>query len=123
MIIRSGYNVYPREVEEVLYQHAAVLEAAVIGVPHELHGEEIAAAIRLRPGTTATAAELREFTRERLAAYKYPRIVAFLDELPASSTGKLLKRAIDIDELRRTAAKQEAEHVGENWAAVAEEGR
>jgi len=123
MIIRSGYNVYPREVEEVLYRHTAVLEAAVIGVPHELHGEEIAAAIRLRPGTTATAAELREFTRERLAAYKYPRIVAFLDELPASSTGKLLKRAIDIDELQRTAAKQEAEQVGKNGAAVAEEGR
>jgi len=59
---------YPREVEEVLYRHAAVLEAAVIGVPHELHGEEIAGAIRLRPGTTATAAELREFARERLAA-------------------------------------------------------
>jgi acyl-CoA synthetase (AMP-forming)/AMP-acid ligase II len=101
LIIRGGYNVYPREVEDVLYQHPAVLEAAVIGVPHDVLGEEVAAAVRLRPGARATADELRAHTRQHLAAYKYPRIVAIVDTLPTSSTGKLLKRAIDIDDLMR----------------------
>jgi long-chain acyl-CoA synthetase len=77
-----------------------ISEAGPIGVPHERHGEEIAAAIRLRPGVTATADDLRACTRERLAAYKCPRIIAFVDELPASSTGKLLKRALHVDELK-----------------------
>jgi len=107
MIIRGGYNVYPREVEEVLYTHPDVLGAAVIGVPHEVHGEEIAAAVQLRPGAPTTTGDIRAYARDRLAAYKYPRIVAFLDDLPTSSTGKLLKRAIDVDELRKLAHQQE----------------
>ena len=75
LIIRGGYNVYPREVEEVLYEHPAVAEAAVIGIPHDELGEEVGAAVQLKPGATATPAELRAFARERVAAYKYPRHV------------------------------------------------
>jgi long-chain acyl-CoA synthetase len=94
LIIRGGYNVYPREIEEVLYEHPAVAEAAVIGMPHPELGEEIAAAIALKPGATATAQELREFVKGQVAAYKYPRHVWFVDELPKGSTGKVLKREI-----------------------------
>ena len=95
MIIRGGYNVYPREVEEVLYEHPAVAEAAVVGVPDAEYGEEIGAAITLKAGASATAEEIQEFVKERIAAYKYPRIVWFLDEgLPKGPTGKILKREI-----------------------------
>ncbi|MCF8033030.1 MAG: long-chain fatty acid--CoA ligase [Desulfarculaceae bacterium] len=96
MIIRGGYNVYPREIEEVLYQHPAVLEAAVLGVPHEDLGEEIAAMVALRPGVQATPEELRDFVKQLVAPYKYPRIVRLMDELPKTHTGKVLKRAIKI---------------------------
>jgi long-chain acyl-CoA synthetase len=95
LIIRGGYNVYPREVEEVLYEHPAVREAAVIGVPHAELGEEIAAAVSLKPGADASAPELREFVKANIAAYKYPRHVWLLDELPKGPTGKILKRAIE----------------------------
>ena len=108
MIIRGGYNIYPREVEDVLYEHPAVLEVAVVGVPHPRLGEEVAAAVRLRPGMMASADELRAFTRERLAAYKYPRLVAFVDSLPKSTSGKLLKRSIDIEELASRARLSES---------------
>jgi long-chain acyl-CoA synthetase len=94
LIIRGGYNVYPREIEEVLYEHPAVAEAAVIGVPHPTLGEDVAAAVALRPGNEATADELREFVRARIAAYKYPREVWILDALPKGATGKILKREI-----------------------------
>ncbi len=96
MIIRGGYNVYPREVEEVLYEHPAVREAAVVGVPDDEWGEEIGAAVALRAGAEATAQELREFVRERVAAYKYPRRVWFVDDLPKGPTGKILKREIEL---------------------------
>jgi long-chain acyl-CoA synthetase len=96
MIIRGGYNVYPREVEEVLYEHPAVLEAAVIGIPHPSLGEEVGAAVSLRPGTSVTLDELREYVSQRVAAYKYPRHVWLVDELPKGPTGKILKRAITI---------------------------
>jgi long-chain acyl-CoA synthetase len=96
MIIRGGYNVYPREIEEVLYEHPAVAEVAVVGVLHPLHGEEIAAVVSLRAGAGATADELRDFARERVAAYKYPRIVEFTDALPKGPTGKILKREISV---------------------------
>ena len=98
MIIRGGYNVYPREVEEVLYTHVDVVEAAVIGVPHDDLGEEVAAVVALRPGSETTPAELRDFVKERVAPYKYPRIVKIVDELPKTSTGKIFKRGIPIDE-------------------------
>jgi long-chain acyl-CoA synthetase len=101
LVIRGGYNVYPREVEEVLYAHPDVLEAAVVGVPHETLGEEVAALIVARPDAGLTVEGVQRWAQERVAAYKYPRIVVFVDELPKTPTGKILKRAIDRDELRR----------------------
>ena len=98
MIIRAGYNVYPREIEEVLYEHPGVLEAAVLGVPDEALGEEVAAVIVLRPGADLTADEIRDFVRERVAAYKYPRRIWFSDRLPVGTTGKILKREIRVPE-------------------------
>jgi long-chain acyl-CoA synthetase len=94
MIIRGGFNVYPREIEEVLMTHEAVSLAAVIGVPHEQHGEEIKAYVIRSEGATATEDELIAWSREQMASYKYPRIVAFVDSLPMTATGKLLKRAL-----------------------------
>jgi long-chain acyl-CoA synthetase len=94
LIIRGGYNVYPREIEEVLYEHPAVREAAVIGVPHADLGEEVGAAVALRAGMQATESEIREFVKTNVAAYKYPRQVWFVDELPKGPTGKVLKREI-----------------------------
>ena len=96
MIIRGGYNVYPREIEEVLYEHPAVLEAAVIGVPDTTLGEEIAASVVRRPGVEASADDIRDFVKDRVAAYKYPRHIWFADELPKSATGKVLKRDIQV---------------------------
>jgi long-chain acyl-CoA synthetase len=95
MIIRGGYNVYPREVEEVLYEHPAVSEAAVVGVPDESMGEEVGAAVVLKEGAQASADDIRAFVRERVAAYKYPRKVWFPGELPKGPTGKILKREIE----------------------------
>ena len=96
----SGYKVWPREVEDVLYEHPSVREAAVVGVPDEYRGETVKAFVSLRPGTEATEAELIAFCKERMAAYKYPRSVALVDELPKTVTGKILRR-----ELRTTAAE------------------
>ena len=95
LIIRGGYNVYPREIEEVFYEHPDVLEVAVVGIPHETHGEEVGAAVVLKAGATTTEAELKTYLRERVAAYKYPRVVWLLPELPKGSTGKILKRMIN----------------------------
>jgi long-chain acyl-CoA synthetase len=86
--------VYPREIEEVLYAHPAVLEAAVLGMPHESHGEEVRAVIALKPGQTATSDEIIAYCKERLAAYKYPRVVDFMPSLPKTATGKILKREL-----------------------------
>src|SRR3954469_7388488 len=94
MIIRGGYNVYPREIEEALYEHPAVAEAACIGISHPDLGEEVAAAVALKPGATAEPAELQAFVKERVAAYKYPRHVWIVDTLPKGPTGKILKREI-----------------------------
>jgi long-chain acyl-CoA synthetase len=94
LIIRGGYNVYPREIEEVLYEHPAVREAAVIGIPHPDLGEEIGAAVALKSGAEVSVDELREFAKSRVAAYKYPRHVWFVDELPKGATGKILKREV-----------------------------
>jgi len=94
MIIRGGYNVYPREIEELLYEHPAVREAAVIGMPHDEYGEEIGAAVTLNDGAATTETELREFLKNQVAAYKYPRELWFVDELPKGPTGKILKREI-----------------------------
>jgi len=94
IIIRGGYNVYPREIEEVLHEHPAVAEVAVIGMPHPELGEEIGAAVTLKPGVTATTAELIAFAKERVAAYKYPRRLWLVDELPKGPTGKILRREV-----------------------------
>jgi long-chain acyl-CoA synthetase len=96
MIIRGGYNVYPREIEEVLYEHPAVAEAAVIGIPHDSLGEEVGAAIALKKGSAVSVDELRDYVKARVAAYKYPRQVWLVDALPKGPTGKLLKREITI---------------------------
>ena len=95
LIIRGGYNVYPREIEEVLYEHPAVREAAVVGVPHDALGEEVGAAIALKDGAEASEDEIRAFAKERVAAYKYPRQIWFVEELPKGPTGKVLKREIE----------------------------
>ncbi len=96
MIIRGGYNVYPREVEEVLYEHPAVREVAVVGVPDEQWGEEVGAAVALTEGQQVSAEELTAFVKEQVANYKYPRAIWFVDELPKGPTGKILKREIEI---------------------------
>jgi long-chain acyl-CoA synthetase len=97
MIIRGGYNVYPREVEELLYEHPQVREAAVLGVPHPEWGEEVGAAVVLEPGSADLAPEeISAWVRERIAAYKYPRVVWFLEELPKGPTGKIVKREIEV---------------------------
>jgi long-chain acyl-CoA synthetase len=96
VVIRGGFNVYPREIEEVLYEHPDVRETAVLAVPHQTLGEEVGAAIVLKAGATTTADEIRAFVKERVAAYKYPRHVWFVDELPKGATGKILKREIEI---------------------------
>jgi long-chain acyl-CoA synthetase len=96
LIIRGGYNVYPREVEEVLYEHPKIREAAVVGVPHDEWGEEIGAAVVLHDGEELAPEEVSAYVKERIAAYKYPRVVWFLDELPKGPTGKILKREIQV---------------------------
>ncbi|MGZ4427770.1 MAG: long-chain-fatty-acid--CoA ligase [Nocardioidaceae bacterium] len=94
MIIRGGFNVYPREVEEVLMTHEAVSLAAVVGVPHESHGEEIKAFVILNEGATVTAEELVAWGKEQMAGYKYPRMVVIATSLPMTATGKILKREL-----------------------------
>lgn len=106
IILTAGYNVYPREVEEVLYQHPKVLEAAVIGLPDKVRGEKIAAYLTLKEGETATAAEIRAFCREHLAPYKQPRSIVFRDNLPKSLAGKVLRRELREEAL--AALKKEA---------------
>jgi long-chain acyl-CoA synthetase len=94
MILRGGFNVYPREVEEVLYAHEAIVEAAVIGVPDESHGEEVKAVVALGPGHQLSVDDVIAHCKQRLAAYKYPRIVEFSAGLPKGPTGKILKREL-----------------------------
>ncbi|MGP7995780.1 MAG: AMP-binding protein [Streptosporangiaceae bacterium] len=91
LIIRGGYNVYPREIEDVLHAHPAVAEAAVVGIPHERLGEEVLAVVTVRPGASAAPGDLLAYCRERLAAYKYPRVFEFRPALPKNSLGKVLK--------------------------------
>ncbi|MEU8900513.1 AMP-binding protein [Nocardia sp. NPDC048505] len=95
LIIRGGYNVYPTEVEEVLYGHPGIAELAVIGVPDVRYGEEVAAVVVPRPGHSLTAEEIRDWAKQRLSAYKVPHRFAFVDALPLGPTGKVLKRAVD----------------------------
>jgi long-chain acyl-CoA synthetase len=96
LIIRGGYNVYPREVEEALYQHPAVQEVAVVGVPDDKMGEEVGAAVVLKQGEDVSTDELRDFVKGEVASYKYPRKVWIVDELPKGPTGKILKREVEV---------------------------
>ncbi len=99
MILRGGYNVYPREIEEVLYTHPAIKEAAVIGVADDRYGEEVKAIVSLKADRQAAPDELVDYCKQFVAAYKYPRIIEIRDELPKGPTGKLLKRELrDPDE-------------------------
>jgi long-chain acyl-CoA synthetase len=93
LIIASGYKVWPREVEDVLYEHPAVSEVAVVGVPDEYRGETVKAVVSLRPGLAPAPDELMTFCRQRLAAYKCPRIVEFVEEMPKTASGKILRRS------------------------------
>ena len=105
LIIRGGFNVYPREIEEVLYEHPAVAEAAVIGIPDERLGEEIGAGVTLKPAAAATTEELRAFVKDRVAPYKYPRYVWIVPELPKGPTGKILRREVRAPQDLRPAAR------------------
>jgi long-chain acyl-CoA synthetase len=100
VILRGGYSVYPREIEDVLHEHPAVQEVAVVGVPHESLGEEVVALVVPTPGTACDPEELMEFARAGVAAYKYPRLVVVTERLPRGPTGKLLKREIDRGSLQ-----------------------
>ena len=101
MIIASGYNVYPREVEEILFQHPAVQEAAAIGVPDPYRGETVKAFVVLKAGSTATDQEVIAFCKERLAAFKVPKAIEFRKELPKSLVGKVLRRTLRDEELAK----------------------
>jgi long-chain acyl-CoA synthetase len=94
MINAAGYKVWPREVEDVLYTHPAVREAGVIGVPDEYRGESVKAVISLKPGAETTPEEIIGFCKERMAAYKYPRTVEIVEDLPKTVTGKILRREL-----------------------------
>jgi len=102
LIIRGGYNIYPREIEEVLYEHPEVAEAAVVGIPHPELGEEVGAAVALKPGATVTPDELRSYVKSQVAANKYPRRVWIVDALPKGPTGKILKKEITVPDAEAT---------------------
>ena len=108
MIIRGGFNVYPREIEEVIYQHPKVAEAAVIGLPDEKFGEEVHAVVAPKPGETIDPDELIAFVKERVAAYKYPRTIQVVAELPKGATGKIMKKDIKASMLEKQEAGAKA---------------
>jgi long-chain acyl-CoA synthetase len=97
MVIRGGFNIYPREIEEVLMTHPAVSLASVIGVPHDSHGEEVKAYIILKEGQTIKPQELIEWSKNQMAAYKYPRLVEIRESLPMTATGKILKKQLKAE--------------------------
>ncbi len=107
MIISGGYNVYPREIDEVLFQHPKVAEAVAVGIPDEYRGETIKAFVVLKPGEEATAEEIISFCREKLAAYKVPRSVEFRSELPKSVVGKVLRKILREEEARKRKAEEQ----------------
>jgi long-chain acyl-CoA synthetase len=111
MIIASGFKVWPREVEEVLYLHPAVREAAVVGIPDSYRGETIKAVVSLKPGQEATADDIGQFARRQLAAYKYPRVVEIVDDLPKTTSGKIMRRLLKTAPDPAAAAMAEADRV------------
>ncbi len=109
MLVASGYNVYPREVEEVLFEHSGVAEAVAVGVPNEYRGETIKAFVVKNTGSEITEEEILAFCKERLASYKTPKSVEFRDELPKSTVGKILRRVLADEEQMKTGATVEAD--------------
>jgi long-chain acyl-CoA synthetase len=107
MIIAGGYNVYPREVDEVLFQHPKILDAVAVGVDDEYRGETVKAFVVLKEGETATDKEIIGFCREKLAAYKAPKLVEFRDELPKSAVGKVLRKILREEEEAKKKTKKE----------------
>ena len=101
MVIAGGYNIYPRDIDEVLYQHPKVLDAIAVGIPHDYRGETVKAFIVLKPGETATAEEIVDFCKERLAIYKVPKEVEFRNELPKSAIGKVLRKILRDEEVSK----------------------
>jgi len=102
MIIAGGYNIYPREIDEVLYEHPKIADAVAIGIPDEYRGETVKAFVVLSPGEEATAEDIISFCREKLAAYKAPKIVEFREDLPKSAVGKILRKILREEELKKT---------------------
>jgi long-chain acyl-CoA synthetase len=103
MIIAGGYNIYPRDIDEVLYQHPKVLDAVSVGIPDEYGGETVKAFVVLQPGETASAEDIIDFCKEKLAIYKVPKLVEFRDELPKSAAGKILRKILRDEELAKKA--------------------
>jgi long-chain acyl-CoA synthetase len=101
LIIAGGYNIYPREVDEVLFAHPKVLEAITIGVPHEYRGETVKVFVVAKPGETLTEEEIVAYCKENLAAYKVPKLVEFRDELPKTAVGKVLRKELRAEELKK----------------------
>lgn len=101
MIISGGFNVYPREVEDMLYTHPKVAIAAVVGMPDQKMGESVKAFIKLNPGETATEEEFLEFCKENMAGYKRPRVVEFREDIPLSNIGKVLRRVLRNEETQK----------------------
>ena len=99
MVLVGGFNVYPRDVEDILFQHPKVALAAVVGVPDDKSGEMVKAYVQLKPGETASEPEILDFCKENMAGYKRPKIVEFRDELPVSNVGKILRRVLRDEEL------------------------
>ena len=106
MVIAGGYNIFPREIEEVLYAHEKIKEACVAGVPHEYRGETIKAYIVLKDGVTMTEKEVIDYCAENLTKYKVPKIVEFRDELPKTMVGKILRRTLVEEELAKQKKEQ-----------------
>jgi long-chain acyl-CoA synthetase len=106
MIIAGGFNIYPREVEEVLYEHPSIQEVVVVGVPDPYRGETVKAYVVLKEGKTVSEEELDQFARKHLAAYKVPRLYEFRDELPKTAVGKILRRALVEEEKKKNEASE-----------------
>jgi long-chain acyl-CoA synthetase len=101
MIDRAGFKVYPRTVEEVLFDHPKIADAAVVGIPDEARGETVLAFVVLKEGETATAEEIKEYTKDKLAYYKRPEYIEFRDDLPKSMVGKTLRRVLQEEYLAK----------------------
>jgi long-chain acyl-CoA synthetase len=101
MIIAGGFNIYPREIDEVLYQHPKVMDAVAVGIHDEYRGETVKAYVVLKPGETATEEEILDFCKQKLAAYKTPKLVEFRDSLPKSIIGKVLRKVLREEEEKK----------------------